>query len=150
MLRRHLVETIMGTFVLLVAGIFLAFAYVSANMKPTEGYPLTASFNAVDGLAVGDDVRVAGIKVGSVAATSLDAKNFRAVVRFDLHKEIQLPVDSKASILSGGILGGKYVNIEPGHDAALLKGGDEFKNTEGAVLLEDQIGAAIFNPAKSE
>lgn len=141
---KHLVETIMGGFVLLVAGIFLAFAYLSANLQPTVGYPVKATFNSVDGLTVGSDVRVGGVKVGTVTQEMIDAKDYRAIVSMNLQPDIKLPVDSKAMIASAGLLGGKYVKLEPGRSTTMVQPGGQIANTEGAVVLEELLGKIIF------
>lgn len=141
---KHLVETIMGGFVLLVAGIFLAFAYLSANLQPAAGYAVKATFNSVDGLTVGSDVRVGGVKVGAVTQEMIDPKDYRAIVTMNLERDVKLPVDSKAVIASAGLLGGKYVKLEPGRSATLVQPGGQIANTEGAVVLEELLGKIIF------
>ena len=141
---KHLVETIMGGFVLMVAGIFLAFAYLSANLRPAVGYSVNATFSSVDGLTVGSDVRIGGVKVGTVTQESIDPKDYRAVVTMSLEREVKLPVDSKAVIASAGLLGGKYVKLEPGRSTAMVQPGGQIANTEGAVVLEELLGKIIF------
>lgn len=79
-MSRNPIETVMGAVVLLVAGSFLAFAVNSANLRPVSGYAVKAVFNKVGGLTVGSDVRISGIKVGSVTGQSLDPRTYRAVV----------------------------------------------------------------------
>lgn len=141
---KHLVETIMGSFVLLVAGIFLAFAYLSANLQPAAGYPVKATFSSVDGLTVGSDVRIGGVKVGTVTQETVDTKDYRAVVTMNLAREVKLPADSKAVVASAGLLGGKYIKLEPGHSTTVIQAGGEITNTEGAVVLEELLGKIIF------
>ena len=144
MLGKNLVETIMGGFVLIVAAIFLTFAYLSANLRPSGGYPVTAAFGSIDGLAVGSDVRVAGVKVGVVTGETLDPKDYRALVDMSLNRNVELPVDTKASVASESLMGGKYVKLEPGSAKALIKPGGEIKNTESAIVLEELLGKIIF------
>jgi phospholipid/cholesterol/gamma-HCH transport system substrate-binding protein len=144
MMGKNLVETIMGGFVLVVAAIFLSFAYLSANLQPTGGYPIKAAFASVDGLTPGSDVRIGGVKVGTVTQQSIDTKDFRAIVTMNVQPDVKLPSDSKASIASVGLLGGKYIKLEPGHAATMLKPGGEITNTEGAVVLEELLGRIIF------
>jgi phospholipid/cholesterol/gamma-HCH transport system substrate-binding protein len=144
MLGKHLVETIMGAFVLVVAAIFLGFAYVSADLTPSGGYGLVADFSSVDGLTAGSDVRIGGVKVGVVTDQSVDLKDYRAIVHMNLQPYVHLPDDSKAVIASAGLLGGKYVKIEAGHSKTMLKAGDEIKKTEGSVVLEELLGKIIF------
>jgi len=143
-LGKNLVETIMGGFVLVVAAIFLVFAYLSANLRPAGGYPLSAAFSSVDGLTVGSDVRVGGVKVGIVTGETLDPKDYRAVVNMSLEHNLSLPVDTKAVVASDGLMGGKYLKLEPGNAKDILKSGGELTNTEGAVVLEELLGKIIF------
>lgn len=144
MMGRNLVETIMGGFVLLVAAIFLVFAYLSANLQPPGGYSVKAQFSSVDGLSQGADVRIGGVKVGIVTQQTVNQSDYRALIVMNLERDIKLSTDSRAVIASAGLLGGKYVKIEPGHAKTLLKAGDEIKNTEGAVVLEELLGKIIF------
>ncbi len=83
-MKRNVIETVLGAVVLLVAGVFLLFAYNSADLRPVAGYQVTARFNAVDGLTVGSDVRVGGIKVGSVVGQAIDIADYRAVVTMSI------------------------------------------------------------------
>ena len=144
MLGKNLVETIMGGFVLLVAAIFLVFAYLSANLRPAGGYPVAAAFGSIDGLAVGSDVRVAGVKVGVVTGETLDSADYRAIVDMSLNRNLKLPVDTKASIASESLMGGKYVKLEPGNSKVMIKPGGTITKTEGAVVLEELLGKIIF------
>ena len=95
---RNLVETVMGAVVLLIAGFFLIFAYNSSDLRPVSGYQVTARFNSVEGLQEGSDVRIGGVKVGSVTRQRLDPETFQAVVTMTLMKSVRLPTDSIASI----------------------------------------------------
>jgi len=144
MLGKNLVETIMGGFVLLVAAIFLGFAYFSADLAPSGGYRVFAQFSSVDGLSPGSDVRIGGVKVGIVSGQSVDPKDFRARVTMDLVPSVKLPTDTKAEISSAGLLGGSYVKIVPGHAATLIAPGGEITNTQGAIVLEELLGKLIF------
>jgi len=80
-MRRSVIETIMGAVVLVVAALFLFFAYTTSNVRAIGGYQLVARFNRVDGIAPGSEVRLSGIKVGSVLSTHLDPKTYLAEVR---------------------------------------------------------------------
>ncbi|MGO8866750.1 MAG: outer membrane lipid asymmetry maintenance protein MlaD [Alphaproteobacteria bacterium] len=144
MLGKNLVETIMGAFVLIVAAIFLVFAYVSSNLRPPGGYTITADFNSIDGLTVGSDVRVGGVKVGIITRETLDPKDYRAVVAMTLNRGLELPVDSKAVVASDGLMGGKYLRLEPGNAKTMVKSGGELTHTEGTVALEELLGKIIF------
>jgi phospholipid/cholesterol/gamma-HCH transport system substrate-binding protein len=141
----NVVETLIGAVVLVVAAVFLVFAYSSAGVHALGGYELIAKFDRVDGLTVGGDVRMSGIKVGAVTAATLDPKTFQAVVHFSLQPDIKLPDDSSAKIASQGLLGGNYISIEPGGSEKYLKAGDEVHYVQGAVNLMDLISQAIFS-----
>ncbi|WP_259782882.1 outer membrane lipid asymmetry maintenance protein MlaD [Aestuariispira ectoiniformans] len=143
-MKRSIIETVLGAVVLMVAGVFLVFAYNLSDIKSVDGYSITARFNAIDGLSLGSDVRIGGVKVGSVTDQYVDNEQFRAVVKLSIEDRIRLPEDSVLSITSNGLLGGKYVKIEPGTSQTLVADGGELKNTRDVRSLEELIGRAIF------
>lgn len=139
------VETIIGAIVLAVAGFFLGYAYTNTGGRTTAGYALSAKFDRVDGLTIGGDVRMSGIKIGSITSQTLDPQTFRAVIGFTVDRAVKLPDDSSAKIASVGLLGGNYLSVEPGGSDKLLQPGGEITYTQGAVNLMDLIGQAIFS-----
>ena len=143
-MRRNAIETVMGAVVLLVAGVFVFFAYDMAQVKAVEGYEVTALFYKIGGLNEGSDVRISGIKVGTVIDHELDSESYDARVRMTITREIKLPVDTVASIASEGLLGGKYVRLEPGTDKSYIKDGGTITRTKDFRSLEDQVGEIIF------
>ena len=143
-MRRNAIETVMGAVVLLVAGVFVFFAYDMAQVKAVEGYEVTALFYKIGGLNEGSDVRISGIKVGTVIDHELDSESYDARVRMTITREIKLPVDTVASIASEGLLGGKYVRLEPGTDKSFIKDGGTITKTKDFRSLEDQVGEIIF------
>lgn len=144
----NLVETLIGAVVLAVATVFLVFAYSTAGVRSTvTGYEVMARFDRIDGLATGSDVRLSGIKIGSVTGQSLDTRTYQAVVRLNIDSAVKLPDDSSAKVATEGLLGGSYLSIEPGGSDAMLKSGGEIKFTQGAISLVDLIGQAIFSAA---
>lgn len=147
-MRRNVVETIMGAVVLVIAGLFLAYAYSGSNLRGVGGYDVVARFNRVDGLANGAEVRLSGIKVGSVVRQDLDPKTYLAVVHLVIESGIKLPIDSTAKIQSDSLLSGSHVNLEPGGDDKMLANGDEIKYTQDPVNLSDLIGRFIFSNAQ--
>ncbi|MGE3929859.1 MAG: MlaD family protein [Hyphomonadaceae bacterium] len=128
-------ETLLGAAVAVVAIGFFAFAAAQAgNTGAGDGYDLTARFSRVDGIAVGSDVRVSGVKVGVVRTVELDPETYMARLTLAIDREVQVLDDSAARIASDGLLGGAYVSIEPaGLDP--LQPGAEIINTQGAVDL---------------
>lgn len=143
-MKRNVIETVMGAVVLMVAGLFLVFAYNSADLQSVGGYTITARFNAVDGLATGNDIRVGGVKVGSVVDQKIDTNDYRAVVRMTIRPDVRLPMDTTAVVSSDGLLGGKYIRLDPGSADSMLQDGAELTNTQDIVSLEEMLGKVIF------
>jgi phospholipid/cholesterol/gamma-HCH transport system substrate-binding protein len=141
---RNLIETIMGAVVLAVAGFFLAFAYNHADLKQVQGYEITAQFASVGGLEVGSDVRINGIKVGTVAGNALDPQTFNAVVRLTIVPDIRLPKDTVATIATEGLLGGKYLKLEPGRSHDRIAEGGTITKTKDYKSIEEMVGELIF------
>lgn len=134
----------MGAIVILVAVVFLFFSYNVSDLRPAEGYDVIAKFNAVDGLAVGSDVRVAGVKIGTVVDQTIDQEEYRAIVRMKINPEIKLTKDTVVRISSAGLLSGKYVKLEPGGSKEKLAAGGELTNTKDVISLEELLGKVIF------
>ncbi|MEX2618162.1 MAG: outer membrane lipid asymmetry maintenance protein MlaD [Alphaproteobacteria bacterium] len=143
-MKRSIIETVLGAVVLLVAGVFFAFAYSSADIRPNLGYTVRANFNAIDGLTVGSDVRVGGVKVGAVTAMTVDQSIYRAVVSMNIEDRIKLPDDTLVTISSDGLLGGKYVRLEPGKSTTMVAAGGDLSRTKDVVGLEELLGKVIF------
>jgi len=146
----NVVETLIGAVVLAVAGLFLFFAYSTADVGDVSGgYSLVAKFNRVDGLAPGSDVRIGGIKVGTIGQLSLEPDTYLAVVKMNINTTVKLPDDSSAKISSEGLLGSNYLSLEPGGSDVMLADGDEIPYTQGAVDIVNLIGQAIFSATGS-
>jgi len=144
-MTRNFLETILGAVVLAVAIAFFWYAYQSNNSGGNDGYDLLAQFDRVDGLDNGADVRIGGIKVGSVTNQVLDPASYRAQISFTVQDNVELPLDTSAAIMSDGLLGGKYLSLEPGGDIDMLEAGDEITLTQSSVRLEDLIGQLIYS-----
>jgi len=141
---RNVIETVLGAVVLVVAGLFVYFAYSTANIGGTDGYQVDAAFFKIGGLTAGSDVRINGIKVGTVTSRRLDPQTFDAIVTMSIEDHIQLPSDTVASIASEGLLGGLYVRLEPGNEAEAIPAGGRVTETRNFRSLEDQVGEIIF------
>lgn len=137
-------ETIMGLVVLVVAAFFLFFAYKVSDLQVVKGYEVTARFLKVGGLNVGSDVRINGIKVGTVIAQKLDTQNYDAEVVMSIAPDIKLPKDSTAVIVGDGLIGDKFIKIEPGTSKDLLANGDEIAKVKDFKTIEDMVGEIIF------
>ena len=144
-MQSNLVETLIGTVVVLIAAAFLFYGYSTAGVSSGNGYNVTAEFSRVDGLTNGSDVRMSGIKIGTVIAQHLDPKNYQAVVDLNLDSNVKIPDDSNAKITSEGLLGSNYVSIVPGGSETYLADGDEIMFTQGSVDLMGLIGQALFS-----
>ena len=138
------VETIMGIVVIFVAAFFLYFAYQVSDLQVVKGYDINARFLKVGGLNVGSDVRINGIKVGTVIAQDLDPEDYVADVKLSISSNIQLPKDSVVSVVSDGLVGNKFIKIEPGKSKEFLQNGDTVANTKDFKTLEDMVGEIIF------
>lgn len=138
------VETIMGILVLITAALFCYFAYNVSDLQVVKGYNVTAKFLKVGGLNVGSDIRINGIKIGTVVSQKLDDTDYTADVVMSLASDIKLPVDSTASIAADGLMGNKFIKIDPGHAEEFLKDGDVLKNTKDFKTIEDLVGEVIF------
>jgi phospholipid/cholesterol/gamma-HCH transport system substrate-binding protein len=138
-------EVIVGTFVLGCAAFFLFNSLKSTKVSATGGYHLIAKFENIDGLASGSDVKISGVKIGTVENQFLDEKNFRATLKIMINPNVKLPTDSSAKVSSEGLLGSKYLSITPGGDENLLKEGEEIQFTQSSVNFEDLLGKFIFS-----
>ena len=147
-MKKNPVETILGFFVLIFTGLFLFFAASRVDIKRIEGYTITANFSKIGGLEVGSDVRISGIKVGSVMATRLNPQDYTADVELSIDQNVKLPIDTIAGIADVGMMGDKYVRLEPGKSQAILKDGGTMTQTHSYKSLEDNISEFIFLSTK--
>jgi len=129
-------EVLVGGAVLAVAVGFLVYAgQVTGFTSGADGYELKASFRTADGIDVGTDVRLAGVKVGRVTAMELDTETYRAGTTFTVMQSITVPDDSAVAISSEGLLGGNYVEILPGGSPFSFEAGDTIEFTQGSISL---------------
>lgn len=142
------VETIIGALVVAVAVAFLYFGYTSTSEGSLTGYTVSATFSRVDGLAVGTDVRMSGIKIGTVSSLSLNPKTYLAVAHLTINNNVKLPDDSSIKITSSGILGNSYLSITPGGSDKMIAAGGRILNTQGSVDLMGLIGRMITSGGK--
>ena len=129
-------EIVAGAGVLALALGFAVFAGQGLGLHAQTGtYPLRASFRSVQGVTVGADVKLAGVKVGTITSLVLNPASFMADTVISVDKSIQLPSDSAIVISQDGLLGGNYVEILPGGMPDVLAPGGEIEDTQGAVSL---------------
>ena len=130
-------EILAGALVVAAAVGFFVYAGQSAGLGGGGGgsYPLTASFRSVQGITAGSDVKLAGVKVGTITAITLNPATYFADVTIAVQDSLLLPVDSAILISSEGLLGGNFVELVPGGMPDILAPGDEIEDTQGAVSL---------------
>jgi phospholipid/cholesterol/gamma-HCH transport system substrate-binding protein len=144
-------ESILGAIVLAFAALFLTFAYTSADLHKVKGYHLTANFPMVDGVKDGTDVKINGVKIGSVSGLHLltepGPNQYMVAVSMTVNPSVQLPTDTMAMVASESLLGGKYMSLEPGVDDTMIKtdGTGRVTRTQAPLRLDDLIGQLIYS-----
>ncbi len=129
-------ETLIGGLVLAAAAVFLVFTFNTTSQQQSGGrMELFASFRSVEGISVGTDVRMAGVKIGAVTALALNPATYRAEARFSVPDSLELATDTQVLISSEGLLGGSFVEIVPGGAPDNLGDGDEIENTQGSISV---------------
>jgi len=129
-------EVVVGAGVLAAAIAFVVYAgQVSDYSSSAASYPLQASFRSIEGVNVGSDVRLAGVKIGTVSDVTLNQETFRADATVSLQQGIEIPDDSAIIISSEGLLGGSFVEIVPGGSPFFYASGDTIEDTQGSVSL---------------
>ncbi len=147
---RNIVETIVGGLVLVVAALFVFYAFAKSDRSAPNGYELVARFGRVDGLKRGSDITLSGVKVGTVTAIDLDRKTFQAVVHMALAAGVMLPVDTNAKVVSESLLGGMVIVLDPGADEQMIKPGGEIANTQDAISFTELLAKFMFGGTKSK
>jgi phospholipid/cholesterol/gamma-HCH transport system substrate-binding protein len=135
---------LLGAVVVIVAAGFLVFAFGVSDVGAVKGYELVAKFDRVDGLSVGSDVKIGGIKVGTVVAQELDPATYLAVVHMAIDEGVKVPIDSSSEIVSEGLLGARYLAIVPGPSDEMLAGGGLIRFTQSSISIEQLLGRFAF------
>ncbi len=141
-------DFIVGTFVILCAGLFFLNSFKSTKINSNGGYYLTAKFENINGINSGSDVKMAGVKIGTVTEQFIDEKTYRATLKFTINNKIKLSSDSSAKIASDGLLGSKFLEINPGSQDDFLAEGDELVFTQSSVNFEDLLARFMFSDKK--
>ncbi|WP_373505145.1 outer membrane lipid asymmetry maintenance protein MlaD [Aestuariivirga sp.] len=144
-MKNSAVETLIGAAVVVIAAGFFFFAYQTSGKGTASGaYRVSAEFDNAEGVNVGTDVRIAGVKIGSVVDFTLNAENFQANVVMELDPKVKLTEDATAKVTSEGLLGSKFISLEQGGADAMLTAGGVISNTQGAVDIWSLISQAMF------
>ena len=153
---RNAIETVLGAVVIVVAALFMAFAYTSAEFQKVPGYEVSALFPRVDGLKTGGDVRVNGVIVGSISdmqlVTDKGRDQFLVRVIMSIMPDVDIPEDTIAMAASESLLGGKYLSLEIGVDEELVAkdGSGVISRTQAPMRLDDLIGQLIYSAKSSD
>ncbi len=149
-MKRNVIETVLGAVVLGAAFLFLAFSYSSANVGSPDGYEIRARFSSIGGLGVGDKVVISGVKVGAVSRIALDKETYLADVYLDIDSAYELPDDTAAFISSESLMGGLYLQLEPGASEDMIEAGGLVEYTQAPQNLEQLLGQFIFSLSDSK
>lgn len=148
-MKRYSIETIVGIFVVigLVCVGYMAVKFGKIPLFGQDTYPLYARFSSVSALRVGGNIEIYGIGVGSITSLTIDHDRQMAIVGMAIKKEIKIYDDASATIKSSGLIGDKYVKIDPGGSGELLKPGGMITQTTVPADIEDLIGKYAFGDA---
>lgn len=150
-MKNSMLETLIGAAVIAIAAVFFIFAYqTSGKGAATGGYHLSAEFDNAEGINVGTDVRMAGVKIGTVLAMSLNPENYQAAVTMTVDPKLKLTEDATAKVTAEGLLGSKFISLEQGGADEKLADGGVISNTQGAVDIWSLISQAMFEKSGSK
>lgn len=149
-MKGNVIETIIGAVILLVAFGFVSYAYRTAGNSTQNGYVIDARFDRVDGLTLGADVRLSGIKIGTVTEMTLDPESYEAKIKMTIDPEVKLYGGTTAKITSAGLLGNQYISLDPGGSFDALANGGEISDTTGSIDLFGLISKFIFSGSSSD
>ena len=144
-MRSNTFETFIGAIVIILAVSFLFYSFSITDNNSEGTYQIKATFNRIDGIQIGSDVRLSGIKIGSVAKSSLNQTTYEADLVLVIDDSIYIPDDSSAKITMDGLLGSNYISIEPGGSDIYLTENDYLLYTQGAIDLIGLVGEALFS-----
>jgi phospholipid/cholesterol/gamma-HCH transport system substrate-binding protein len=140
MQQNNIAETIIGALVIAVAVGFMAFIYTRTGSGSLSGYEINARLPKVDGLGIGTDVRLSGIKIGTVTDLALDPKTYLVTVHMNIRDDIKVPADSSVLVTSAGFLGSQYLSITPGGDDKMMVAGGFFESVQGSIDVMNLVG----------
>ena len=144
-MRSNTFETFIGAIVIILSVSFLFYSFSITDNNVEGTYKIKATFNRIDGIQIGSDVRLSGIKIGSVAKSSLNQTTYEADLVLIIDNSIFIPDDSSAKITMDGLLGSNYISIEPGGSDVYLADNDYLLYTQGSIDLIGLVGEALFS-----
>lgn len=145
-MRQNVLEVLVGACVVVIAVLFFTYVYATSGVRLSQdGYRVTAVFQNVEGVRVGSDIRLGGVKVGSVVQQSLDPETYDVTVTFSLARYLKIPEDTTVKITSDGLLGAKFLALEPGGSDVLIEEGGRLAHTQGAIDLWAVVSDFLFS-----
>ena len=150
-MKNNLLETIVGSVVLLIAILFILFSFkiINVNNNKSQSYDVYAEFDNIEGINIGSDVKISGIKIGAVSDIKIN-KNYKAYLTLNLSKDYSIPNDSIFKISTSGLIGNKFINVKIGSSDEYISNKDTVDYTESVLNLEDLISKFLFNFKKDE
>jgi len=151
-MKKYSQETTVGIFVVigLLCLVYMTVKLGDVSILGDNSYSLFARFNSVSGLRAGNPVEIAGMEVGRVAGFNLDQEDLVAVVELKVNRDVKVFDDAIASIKTAGLIGDKYVSIDPGGASDLLESGQTITETVSPIDIGDLIGKYAFGDVEKE
>jgi phospholipid/cholesterol/gamma-HCH transport system substrate-binding protein len=145
-MKKYAMETVVGIFVVigLIAVAYMTLKLGHVNILGTDNYSLNARFTNVSGLRSGSPVEIYGIEIGRVESVSIDQQNERALVEMSIKKNVGIYADAIAAIKTEGLIGDKYISIDPGGAEEQLNPGGTIIETQSAIDIVDLVGKYAF------
>ena len=143
-MRKQSGETLLGAVVLVLAALAVGSAFQSSDVRSEGGYLVTASFDNVAGLEPGSEVRMVGVRIGTVLEQALDTESFRATVTMVVEDSVELSTDTSARIIPDGLTGQNFVSLEPGGEEDLIEDGGAISYTQGSINFIDLLGRFVM------
>jgi phospholipid/cholesterol/gamma-HCH transport system substrate-binding protein len=151
-MKKYSIETAVGVFIVigLICVGYMTVKLGKVSLFGDETYPLSARFASVSGLRVGSSVEIYGIQVGSVTSLVVDSERQMGIVAMKINKGVKVYDDAAATIKSAGLIGDKYVKIDPGGAGEVLNPRGIITQTSVPADIEDLIGKYAFGDVKKE
>ena len=147
-MKYSLIETLMGLSVIIIAVLFLIFGFSLEKNISSKNISISAVFENVNGLSIGDKVKISGITVGKIRNFELEKDEFEVMVQLEVDKNVSIPDDSTAKISSSSLFGGKFLEIVPGSSETFLKDKSVIYDTQTSLSFTDMIGKMIMSSGK--
>jgi len=136
---------LVGAVAFLIGAVFLVWSSRGGPEAEIRGYEIKALYQSIDGVTIGTDVNLVGLKVGSVVGIDFVPEGHQAQLTFRIDSNIELPVDSVAMIVSASMLGGKYIKLEPGGEEDMLQNGDFLEYVQDAIIFEELLQKIVLD-----